>query len=346
MRQRTLLGLLGALALVAPACSGGDGDGDTAAPETVTVVETRAATGESSPGGSFEAIPEIVDRVEPSLVSVVTDSGEGSGVVWDDAGTIVTNWHVIEGADDVTVVLLNGSQVDAEVQAATEDFDLAVLRVDREGLPAATFADELPDVGELAIAMGNPLGFEQSVTAGIVSGLHRQIPSGGQTRALVDLLQTDAPISPGNSGGALVDGNGEVIGINVAYLPPSQTGAVAIGFAIPAPTVRRVVEQLLRTGRVQQAYLGVVPVQVTPELSDELGVDSGVALESVAPERAAERAGLRPGDVIVRFGSRRVATVEDLFAALRTHRPGERVQVTAVRDGERRTLSVTLDEKP
>src|SRR5918999_81625 len=153
------------------------------------------------------------------------------------------------------------------VLAASESFDLAVLEIEGRNAPAAELADALPEVGELAVAIGNPLGFENTVTAGIVSGLHRSIPSGGLTPALVDLIQTDAPISPGNSGGALVNADGEVIGINVAYLPPGQTGAVSLGFAIPAPTAAQVVEQLLATGRVELAYLGIQPIQVTPQLA-------------------------------------------------------------------------------
>ncbi len=148
----------------------------------------------------------LVEQVQPSVVSVAVEAGasqgEGSGVIWDDDGRIVTNDHVVAGSRQVEVVLASGDRLPAEVTASSRDFDLAVLQVERRGLPAAAFADELPVVGELAVAIGTPLGFENSAAVGIVSGLHRSIPSGGRTPALVDLIQTDAPISPGNSGGA------------------------------------------------------------------------------------------------------------------------------------------------
>jgi S1-C subfamily serine protease len=339
--------LLALLALALAGCSGGGdgGDGETAAGgETVTVVRTETTDGGGSPATAFgEGIPDLVDEVEPSVVSVETDVGEGSGVIWSEDGVVVTNAHVIEGAAQVRVALASGARFPAEVVADDRRFDLAVLRIDRDGLPAARFGTDLPRVGELAIAMGNPAGFEQSVTAGIISGLHRAIPSGGTTPALVDLIQTDAAISPGNSGGALVDGDGQVIGINVAYLPPSQ-GAVALGFAIPGATVVRVVEQLLSQGRAEVAVLGIRPVQVTPELDAQLGlgVEHGAGVQQVTPGSGADRAGVEPGDVIVSIDGKRIETVEDLFADLNRRRPGQRVSVVIVRDGDRRTVTVTL----
>lgn len=333
-----------AVVLVLAGCSGGGSAAERT--ETVTVTETVRAGGGTA--GDFDRIPELVDSVEPSVVAVVTDRGEGSGVIWDDDGVIVTNEHVIEGASRVEVVLASGTELEAEVEAVTEDFDLAVLRVERKGLPPARFARELPDVGELAVAIGNPLGFEQSVTAGIVSGLHRAIPSGGTTRALVDLVQTDAAISPGNSGGALVGASGEVIGVNVAYIPPQQ-GSVSLGFAIPSPTVLDVVRQLLETGRVEQAYLGIYnPTTVTPELDAQfdLGADEGVVFNPVEQGGPADRAGLRPGDVIVGIAGKRIRSVEDLFSELRRRKPDERVTVEAVRGDDRKAVEVTLGEAP
>jgi S1-C subfamily serine protease len=349
MRARLAALVLTALALAG--CSGGDGDEESAATAPATTVTRTVtigggATGASSPseGDVFARIPEVVREVEPSVVSVTTDAGEGSGVVWSENGVIVTNQHVVAGASRVNVVLASGASFRARIEAAERRFDLAVLRIDRVGLPAAEFREDLPEVGELAIAMGNPLGFEESVTAGIISGRHRSIPSGGTTPALVDLLQTDAAISPGNSGGALVDAESRVVGINVAYLPPQQTGAVALGFAIPAATVVRVVRQLLETGRAKVAILGIQPVQVTPELATQfgLGVDHGAAVEDVSSGGGAARAGIRPGDVIVSLDGKRIETVEDLFAELNRRKPGDRVSVVVVRDGDRRTFDVTL----
>ena len=346
-RTRAAAALASALVVLAAACSLGGGDGEATETTTVTVTETAPgrATGR---GGDFERIPEVVDRVEPSVVTVATDTGEGSGVVWNDDGIIVTNDHVVDGASAVEVVLASGAELPATVEASTPDYDLAVLRVDREGLPAATFSSELPEVGELAVAIGNPLGFEQSVTAGIVSGLHRQIPSGGTTRALVDLIQTDAAISPGNSGGALVNADGEVIGINVAYIPPQQ-GSVSLGFAIPSETVIEVVRQLLETGRVEQAYLGIYnPTTVTPELAEQfdLPAEEGVVFNPIERGGPADRAGLEPGDVIVSIDGEEIRTVEDLFAELRRRKPGDKVSVGIQRSRGRDLVDVTLGEAP
>lgn len=336
----------GLLVLLAAGCSGSGGGDEETATATETQVVTRSVGGGG--GATFAEIPDVVDRVQPSVVSIATDTGEGSGVIWSDDGLVVTNQHVIVGAQTVEVVLASGAELEAEVEASTADFDLAVLRVQGEGLPEATFADALPRVGELAIAMGNPLGLQESVTAGIVSGLHRSVPSGGQTPALVDLIQTDAAISPGNSGGALVNGTGEVIGVNVAYVPPER-GAVALGFAIPAPTVSDVVRQLLETGRVEQAYLGVTnPVQVTPELAQSFGleVEEGVTFVSVVEGTPAARAGLEPGDVIVALDEQKIESVEDLFAQLRRKRPGQRIAVEFFRGGDRREVSLELAARP
>jgi S1-C subfamily serine protease len=195
--------------------------------------------------------------------------------------------------------------------------------------------------------MGNPLGFEHSVTAGIVSGVHRSIPSGGRTPALVDLIQTDAAISPGNSGGALVDGDARVIGINVAYIPP-QAQAVAIGFAIPASTVVDVVEQLLDDGEAEHAFLGVEPLPITPQVADQFGLDveQGVLVRSVVDGSGADRAGIRPGDIIVAAGGEPLEAVEDLYTFLRGASPGDRVELRLIRDGEEQTVTVELAERP
>jgi S1-C subfamily serine protease len=334
--MRVLLVILSALALAG--CGGG----------TATDAGTASATNED---GLFARIPDVVRDVEPSIVSIAVrgtgGSGEGSGVVWDADGTVVTNNHVVAAASEIQVVLASGERLDGRVVATDELTDLAVVSVERTGLPAAEFAEELPEQGQLVLAMGNPLGFENSVTEGIVSGLYRSVPSGGQTPALVDLIQTSAAISPGNSGGALVAVSGKVVGINVAYIPPG-TGAVALGFAIPAPTVVRVVRELLETGTVEHAFLGIGPEPLTPEIARQLGLDTerGVLVRSVVAGSAAERGGLAEGDVIVSVAGEPVETVEDLFAALRERRPGDAVVIAAVREGERRELRVVLAARP
>jgi S1-C subfamily serine protease len=321
---------------------------DTAPAETEdeTETETETDTGTTLSTSSFEDIPDLVDELQPSVVSIVLDQGEGSGVIVDE-DTAVTNAHVVGEASSVQVVLASGRRLDAEVEAVDRCTDLAVLSMPGEDLPGATFADELPRVGELAIAMGNPLGFEQTVTAGIISGLHRAIPSSGQTPALIDLIQTDAPISPGNSGGALVNARGEVIGVNVAYIPP-EARAVSIGFAIPAPTVTSVVQELRETGRVEHAYLGIRPADLTPQVAAQFGLDleSGVIVTVVTADSPAGEAGVEEGDVIVAADGEELRIVEDLLSRLREYDPGDDLELDVVRDGERRQLDVTLAERP
>lgn len=317
-------------------CAGGDDRTSVATQPGARQAPTRTGFGE---------IPGVVDRVQPSVVSVLVPEGQGSGVIYDSDGLIVTNAHVVGDARAAEVVLLSGARLEARVRATDLVTDLALLEVGRDELPAAEFAEALPDVGELAIAMGNPLGFENTVTAGIVSGINRAIPSGGQTPALVDLVQTDAPISPGNSGGALVGADGKVIGINVAFIPP-EARAVSLGFAIPAPTVVSVVDQLIENGEARHAFIGINPVQVTPELNEafDLGADSGVLVREVVGEPA-RRAGIRAGDVIVRFDGKTIEAVEDLFGELRRVEPGDEAELTVVRNGDERELKVELGER-
>jgi S1-C subfamily serine protease len=331
-------------AVAVAACGGGDGgaNGATAA--------ATASTSTSQQSAGLEQVPRLYRHVQPSVVTVLVRKdgarGEGSGVVWD-AHTVVTNNHVVEGVSRVELALASGERLDARVGARDPRTDLAIVKVPDRSLPPATFARSLPTVGELVIALGAPLGFENSVTAGIVSGVGRSIPSGGRTPGLVGLIQTDAPISPGNSGGALVDGRGRVVGLNVAFIPP-QARAVSIGFAIPAPLVRDVVRQLLENGEVEHPYLGVDLRPLTAEIARRLNVatDQGAVVVAVQDGAAAAKAGLRPGDVIVSVDGAQISAVEDVLAALRDNRPGDRVGIVAIRDGERRKLTATLGSRP
>jgi serine protease DegQ len=314
------------------------------APAPVTA-PAPAASAQAAAGN----IPAVVRKVEPSVVTISHDQGTGSGVIWSEDGVVVTNAHVVGEARQVEVAFFDGRRAEGRVRATDPDTDLAVVDVERSDLQPATFQENLPTVGELAVAMGSPLGFQNTITAGIISGLHREIPGSAEQgiRSLVDLIQTDAAISPGNSGGALVNGRGEVVGINVAYIPP-EAGAVAIGFAIPGATAVDIVGQLLRNGRATHTYLGIQPGQVTRDVAAQLGLDRarGVVVLEVVEGGPAAAARLQPGDVIVGMDDATIDTVEDLFGELRQRRPGTQARVTYIRNGRSQEATVTLAESP
>ena len=309
----------------------------------------------------------VAAAVSPSVVQVNVEvsrqtplgtqrgEGLGSGVIYREDGHVITNAHVVKGASDVEVAFADGSTEPAEIVGSDPNSEIAVLKVDRDGLPAATFAsDEPPIVGQLAVAIGSPAGFEATVTSGIVSAVGREFPEElvGNDRtaaaALSDLIQTDAAISPGNSGGALVDRDGSIMGINVAYLPPAETGAVNLGFAIPSDTAVSVADQLIETGEVTTPYLGVGTVPLPPEVAErfDLPVDSGALVQTVEPGSGADEAGVRVNDVITALEDAEIASYGDLFSALRDYQPGDTVGLTVVRGGEEMTLDVTLGERP
>ncbi len=350
-KTRSVRTLLTAVALLSFAgCEPGE-EADRSG-ETTTTKGTARPPAERRPqdgaAADFSDIPGIVDQVEPSVVAVLTDAGEGSGVIWRPDGLVLTNHHVVAGARSIELAFADGKRAGAEVVASDPLTDLALLRTDRRNLPAASFAEELPDVGELAVAIGNPLGFENTVTAGVISGLHRSIPgSAPQTQALIDLVQTDAAISPGNSGGALVGGDRDVVGINVAYIPP-EARAVSIGFAIPSPTVIDVAEQLLVRGTVRHSFFGIQPGSLSPQVARLLDVeaDGGVLVLDVVSGGPAGMAGIKPGDVITTIGGTDVRSSEGFLAAIRRHEPSDRLEVGVLRDGEQVKLTVVLAERP
>lgn len=322
-----------------------DGSGTTAAADsTGPSGRLSPASSATSGPGAVAGIPDVISSLEPSVVTIFTGSALGSGVVYRSDGTIVTNEHVVHGVKQVQIAYADGRRGPGTVLASDVGTDLAVVRSDRQDLPAPTFHTQLPQVGDLAIALGSPLGFEGSATAGIISGLGRQIPGSAQTStALVDLIQTDAPISPGNSGGALVSATGDILGINDAYIPPAQ-GAVSLGFAIPSATVVDVVDQLLRTGQVRSPFVGIQPGRITPQIAQRLGLQQteGVLVLDVVEDGPAVRAGLQPGDVLTSLGGKRIASVEDFLGALRGVQPDETVPLVRVRQGDRQTVQLTL----
>lgn len=347
------------------------GTSEASAQGTGDQVGGQAAASEPPVAAGDEPVARVASTVGPSAVQINVrgnggaeqragqgaeeqggGQGVGSGVIYREDGYIVTNNHVVEGAGEVEVVFADGSQEAAEVVGTDELTDLAVLKVDRNDLPAADFADSGKLVpGQMAVAIGSPQGLQSTVTAGVVSGLNRDFParlSGGQQQsALVDLVQTDAPISPGNSGGALANKDGDVIGINVAYLPPGQTGAESIGFAISSNTATDVADQLIESGEVAHPYLGVSLSDLTPEAAQRFGLkaDSGAVIAEVAPGEPASRAGIGAGDIITRVGTEKIESSGDLLTALREYQPGETVEVTVLRDGQEQMLDVRLGER-
>jgi serine protease DegQ len=340
--------VLGLAGLLLTACTASTGSSGAAAP---SVASPGAQTAASVPvaGGSLEDVPEVVAKLQPSAVTILVGRGNGSGVVYKADGLIVTNEHVVRGATDVQVAFADGQRVAGKVRAVDAVTDLALVQAERRDLSPARFQSRLPAVGSLSVVIGSPLGFQNTVTAGIISGVHREIPgSAAEGQSLVDLLQTDAPISPGNSGGAVANADAEVVGIALAYIPPTA-GAVALGFAVPAATVLDVVGQLERNGRAQHAYAGLVPAAITPEIASQLGLSSteGVVVLNVVPGGPAARAGIRPGDVIVAADGEPTATPEDFLSVLRPHKPGDTLTLTVRSPGaEERQVQLTVADRP
>ena len=322
------------------------------------------AAAEDPPAADVSPVAEVARRIEPSVVQVNVSSiqtspygpreaqGLGSGVIYREDGYLITNNHVVAGADTVNVAFADGSVEKGQVVGGDPYTDIAVVEVDRGNLPAAEFGDSGDlVVGQLAVAAGSPSGFQSTVTAGVVSGLNREIPpeitGGPQQSALVDLVQTDAAISPGSSGGALVDRNAEVIGINAAYLPPAQTGAVDLGFAIPSATATDVADAIIEDGTAEHPYLGVSLVDLTPEIARrfDASVESGAIVTGVDPDGPASDAGIEPGGVVTAVEGEKVTSSGDLLAALRRFDPGEPVEITVAGDGNAREFTVELEER-
>jgi S1-C subfamily serine protease len=290
----------------------------------------------------------VINAVQPSVVTIFTDGGLGSGVIYSADGLVLTNEHVVRDSTKVEVAFADGQRVDGTVKATDPISDLALVQADRRDLPAAQFETRLPRVGELAVVIGSPLGFENTATSGIISGVHRQIPgSASSSQSLVDLIQTDAAISPGNSGGAVVNGQGKVVGISEAYIPP-QSGAVALGFAIPAATATEVAKELLENGKARHAFMGLAPGEITAQIAQQLGLadTEGAVVLSVVNRGPADKAGLRPGDILEKIDGEQLRSPEDLLAALRRHNPGDQVNVEFQRGGNTQTVKVQLSDRP
>jgi serine protease Do len=303
------------------------------------------------------AVREVTERLEPAVISVGLPNGRGggSGVVLgtaDGTATAVTNAHVVRGlrraggrrsgSGGIEVTLSGGSPVPAEVLGEDPPSDLAVVRFTPEEEPTNATLGEAGNlvVGQLVVAIGNPLGFQRSVTTGVVSALGRSI-RGESGRLIENVIQTDAAINPGNSGGPLADASGRVVGINTAIIG----GAQGIGFAIPVSNAfRRVVFSLVTEGRVRRAYLGVAVVSRPARERDDF--EGGAGVESVAPNSPAERAGVKPQDVIVGFGDEPVRSNDDLLSRLDESAIGRDAQLSVLRGGRELSLKVRPQELP
>ncbi len=272
-------------------------------------------------------------------------------MIYREDGHVITNAHVVEGATEVNVAFSDGSTERGKILGTDAFTDIAVVKVERNDLPVASFGDSAKlAVGQLAVAIGSPSGFQSTVTSGVISGLGREVSAGYtggyQEDSLVDLIQTDAAISPGSSGGALANRASEVVGINVAYLS-EKTGAEGIGFAIPAYTAVSVADQLIANGRAVHPYLGVSVADLNSETSRQFGMqpESGAVVVQVDPDGPAARAGIEPHDVITAVDSVEVERSADLLGVLRRYEPGDTAKLRIARNGQARQIGVPLGER-
>jgi S1-C subfamily serine protease len=375
--------LLGGLVALGAVALTGDLGGDTTTVVRTSPVPTPA-TQVASPNNGL-TVSQIYARAASGVVQITSTSqaadnptlapfgqqGQqqalGSGFVIDKAGHIVTNYHVIEGADQIEVSFSNRDTLSAKLVGSDPSTDIAVLRVEASsrGLTPLELGDSgNVRVGDPVVAIGNPFGLARTATAGIVSAVQERTITAPNGYPIDHVIQTDAPINSGNSGGPLLNAQAQVIGVNSQIAPATgSSGNVGIGFAVPSNTVKEVVAQLVATGKVDRAYLGIGGSTVTEELARvlKLPVDAGVLVERVSDGTAAARAGLRGGtsstvvagesympggDLIVAIGGRRVSSLEELRDALADHKPGQTVELEIYRGNERETVQVTLGSQP
>jgi len=290
------------------------------------------------------AVIQAVEAVGPAVVKIDAAKGGGSGVLFTPDGLVLTNSHVVDKSGPLTVVMTDGRSAQADLIGQDADTDLAVIRIDGSALPWATLGDSRAvRVGQIAIAIGNPYGFHHSVTAGVVSALGRSLRA-RSGRLMDDIIQTDAALNPGNSGGPLVTTRGEVIGVNTATILPAQ----GLCFAIASNTARFVASRLLRDGRIRRSYIGLggqtVPIPRAVARENQLAVTSGVFIVSVEPNSPAANAGLKDGDVVLAFGGTPVTGVDDLHRLLTEEKIGVATGITILRSARRRTITVVPAE--
>jgi putative serine protease PepD len=315
--------------------------------------------------GTLPSWGQVAAAVEPSVVTVQLQNGEGSGVVFDTSGRIVTNNHVVADAGNggIQVVLSDGRSYPASVVGTDPSTDLAVIKLTKmpsSGVKPATFGDSAAvKIGDPVMAVGNPLGLSDTVTTGIISALNRPVSAGrggsqgcGGDQVVTNAIQTDAAINPGNSGGALVDAGGRVIGItsSIATLGSGggggQSGSIGLGFAIPVNEVKDVAQQLISTGTVQHAILGVSTSEQEQSVTVDGAARQAAVLQSVSPGSPAAKAGLQAGDAVIALNGQRVDSSLSLIGSIRALKPGTTVTLTVVHDGATKDVKVTLANRP
>jgi S1-C subfamily serine protease len=346
-----------------------------AAPAAAQVAATTSSAA-AQPG----TIGAVAQSVGPAVVSVRTDQGLGSGVVYDASGLILTNAHVVQDAQSITIGMVDGRHFPGKVVGSDTGFDVAVIKIDGQNLPVASLGDSSSlQVGDSVIAIGNPFGFDHTLTTGVVSALNRPV-SEGQGSYNQPMIQTDAAINPGNSGGPLLDITGHVVGITTLVAAPQGFPAQGLGFAVPADTARRIADQLVQSGKVThsgQPFLGVslgdinrpdttpgfpnqpsIPglpglpgsrrgqgARPTPQPAPS-GVDHGALVGDVQAGSPAAQAGVQAGDVIVNFDGFDIYNPDELLQRLVLHKPGDQVNFSVIRGGQTTNLTITIGEAP
>jgi len=382
MKPRTTRTATIAAALVVAAGVGAGGGAATYAAlsdeGTRTIIRPSAATQTAEPAASTSesmSVSEIYEQTSKSVVEITSISsestpfgqeeqakGQGSGFVFDAEGHIVTNQHVVDGVQTVSVRFWDGSTYDGTVVGSDPSTDLAVVKVDAPAnvlQPLALGNSDDLTVGEPVVALGSPFGLEGTVTSGIVSALHRQMTAPNNF-TINDSIQTDAAINHGNSGGPLVNGAGEVVGVN-AQIESESGGSDGIGFAIPSKTIESIVPQIIADGSVEHAYLGVGVAEINQSVAEELGIPAGVELTDVRDGGPAAEAGLQAaegsatvdgqsyptgGDVITAVDGKAIATGAELQNAVDAKKPGDSISLTYTRDGQSHTVDITLATRP
>ncbi|MEE8167680.1 MAG: trypsin-like peptidase domain-containing protein [Candidatus Hydrothermarchaeales archaeon] len=336
-------------------------------PSTVTTLVVNETTGKEG------LVTAIFEDVKDSVVFITSRSlerdmfrrlrpveGAGSGLIISSDGYIVTNDHVVENTEELTVTLSNGEEVEAELIGADPSSDIAVIKIDVAfKLKAAKLGSSSTlKPGQLAIAIGNPYRLENSVTVGVISALNRSLEA--KNGFLIQgIIQTDAAINPGNSGGPLLNSRGEVIGINTAIISTTE-GFQGIGFAVPISTAKRISQELIERGKVSYPWLGITGTSLTPEMAEEFGtsIKEGVLIIEAIPDSPADKAGLRGtvekageegfilGDIIIEMDGEKLEDIEELVDVILAHRVDETVEVKYIREEEEKTTQVTLGERP